>query len=187
MGKSKRGEKLPSRPGYPDWTSAVSSTVKPHSKRKSKSEELSELVPGATRDPRLCSRKAKQRWTRGEDDCPEEMYGLPKLDDNGRPMYRECRGTAVAGTDCCMAHGGSLPNIKKKAERLLEESRDVLMAALIDMALDETKDDNLRLRAIQWGLERSGFGPGVKIDLSLAPWQEMLQKFAGEIEAEEGH
>lgn len=185
------GKKLKeARPGKPEWTRPRKKDTKPESGETSRTERLAEMIPDAVRDPRKCAAPAKIRWVMADFlnlEIPEEMVGKPKLDDNGRPTYRDCNGWSIPGTDRCTSHGGSLPPVRAKAEKLLAESRDTLMNALIELALDETKDDNLRLRAIQWGLERAGFATGIKLDFTIAPWQEMLQKFAGEIEAEEGH
>ena len=88
-----------------------------------------------------------------------------------------CKRYAVRGATVCVFHGGGAPQVKAKAERLLMRGRDIAIDRLLD-AIDDSHDhppcehcgclgarDPLVTKLAVQLLDRTGFGPGVKLEL----------------------
>jgi hypothetical protein len=105
-------------------------------------------------------------------------------DDDGEWVRTEqgerCKRPPVKGATVCPAHGGAAPQVRLKAEAQLRAARDSLMEMLLTIARDEAVQAKDRLKAITWALERAGFKPGMQVDITLKPWQKMLQRMMGD-------
>jgi hypothetical protein len=112
-----------------------------------------------------------------EDFKPTAERPLPALRcTHERPDGSRCkkfgvRGTGFNGTpSMCFIHGGSLPNVKNKAEatltavrmRLVEYAPEAL-EGLIDLAQKPTTGDAIRLKAYTEVLDRAGIKGGMDI------------------------
>ena len=88
-----------------------------------------------------------------------------------------CKRYAVRGAAVCVFHGGGAPQVKAKAERMLMRGRDVAIDRLLD-AIDDSHDhppcehcgclgirDPLVLKMAIAVLDRTGLGPGVKLEM----------------------
>jgi phosphopentomutase len=70
---------------------------------------------------------------------------------------KRCRQSAILGGTVCRFHGGSAPQVKRKAEERLAHLVDPSIAKL--EKLIESNSDNVALGAIRDILDRSGFRP----------------------------
>ena len=89
-----------------------------------------------------------------------------------------CKRYAVRGATVCVFHGGAAPQVRAAAERLLMRGRDIAIDRLLD-AIDDSHDhppcehcgcrpavrDPLVLKMAIALLDRTGFGPGVHLEV----------------------
>ena len=89
-----------------------------------------------------------------------------------------CKRYSVRGAAVCVFHGGGAPQVKAKAERMLMRGRDIAIDRLLD-AIDDSHDhppcehcgclpaarDPLVLKTAIAVLDRTGFGPGVHLEV----------------------
>jgi hypothetical protein len=68
-----------------------------------------------------------------------------------------CRNYAIKGGNVCKNHGGSAPQVKRKARERLLEAVDPAAAELARIALNG-KSEQVRLNAIKELFARAGFG-----------------------------
>ena len=79
-------------------------------------------------------------------------------------------------------HGGSSPQAKRSAKERLLALREPALVALGRVLRDPKVDDSTKVRAALGILDRTGFPAGLKlgVDESVAPWQQLLRRIAGE-------
>lgn len=95
-----------------------------------------------------------------------------------------CKRPAMLGGNVCRAHGGAAPQTRAKALRRLEQASDVLVQRLLSFAVDGDVADNVALAAIRDALDRAGLTPTHALEVSVAPWQQVLQGVARVIQAD---
>ncbi len=100
--------------------------------------------------------------------------GFVIRDEEGRALLRPCERAPLKGQRVCWVHGGANRNSLAKAESQLKASRDKLMSFLLEIAENPDVKPEVRLKAQQWALERTGFHSRAEIDMALKPWQQML-------------
>ena len=91
---------------------------------------------------------------------------------------KPCQRPAILGGNVCYHHGGSAPQTKAKALRRLEQATDVLVQRLLGFALDGRVADPVALQAIRDALDRAGMNPKTAVEVSIAPWQDVLEGIA---------
>lgn len=104
------------------------------------------------------------------------------------PQRRQCKAVKSNGVRCgnppikgatvCRMHGGSAPQVRKKAAERLLAASDSLMAALLKIATS-AESEGVRLAAIKDALDRAGFAPAQMVKLGLAqddPFTELLNE-----------
>jgi hypothetical protein len=80
----------------------------------------------------------------------------------------------------CLTHGGSLPSVRKAAERRLVLASDPAAEKLIHMALFQRDiGDTDRLRALVQILDRAGVAGKKTIEVEVKTWQKVLQRVYG--------
>lgn len=89
---------------------------------------------------------------------------------NGQP----CKSMAARGANVCRVHGGSAPQVKRAAQRRLQQAADVLTERLLGFALDGDVPDAIALAAVRDALDRAGLKPGVEIEVTAKPYEEIL-------------
>ena len=115
-----------------------------------------------------------------------DAEGHPVLDADGRKQYKPCRNWARKGQEVCRSHGGNTSQALIKAEEQLRRARDPLMAEMLEIAFDRRLPVADRYKALAWALERSGFKPGMAVELETPPWQQALHDlFAGKYDEPE--
>lgn len=88
-----------------------------------------------------------------------------------------CKRYSTPGATVCVFHGGGAPQVRAKAERMLMRGRDIAIDHLLD-AIDDSHDhppcehcgcqgvrDPITLRMALAVLDRTGLGPGVKLEM----------------------
>ncbi|MBZ5739770.1 hypothetical protein [Nocardioides mangrovi] len=98
-------------------------------------------VPGSKNDARRCTATANRTGER-------------------------CKAPAIKGGNVCRMHGGALPQVRKKAAERLQEMVEPALVELNKILAREDTSDADKLRAIQMVLDRTGHGPGSKLEVS---------------------
>lgn len=116
-------------------------------------------------------RDAAKRTKRS--DAPKGISGVPGSKNDSRRCTatahrtgERCKAPAILGGTVCRVHGGATPNVKKKAKERLLELVDPALAALHKVLTDPASDDSVKVRAALGILDRTGHGPGSKIEVS---------------------
>jgi HEAT repeat protein len=81
---------------------------------------------------------------------------------NGDP----CRKAPILGGTVCDVHGGRAPQVKASAAQRLADMVDPLLTELFRIA-QSGENDAVRLAAIKDALDRAGYKPKEKIDVSV--------------------
>lgn len=87
-----------------------------------------------------------------------------------------CGRWPVKGATVCPKHGGSAPQVRRKAQERLLAAADSLMAQLLKIATS-AESESVRLAAIRDALDRAGFAPAQLVKLGIGnedPWGDML-------------
>jgi hypothetical protein len=89
-----------------------------------------------------------------------------------------CRNFAIKGSHVCRIHGGSTKAARVSAAQRMIEMRLKAIGVVDGMLDDPSIDPNVRLRAAQIVLDRSGMGPSSKIEheVEVKPWERLLQE-----------
>ena len=77
-----------------------------------------------------------------------------------------CKANAIKGSNVCRVHGGSAPQVKAKAQQRLLAAADDAAAVLVQIIMDESKPDNVRVTAIKDLLDRAGLKPVEQIEVT---------------------
>lgn len=99
---------------------------------------------------------------------------------NGKNAGNRCLKLRELGTTVCKAHGGSLPMVRKAAQRRLGMAALPAVEHLLFIALEKKGvTDGDRLRALVEVLNRAGITGKETLVIELKPWQNMMQRLAG--------
>lgn len=115
---------------------------------------------------------------------PDEMRCVAKAIGRDNPWRgNRCARIRVKGAVVCRTHGGTLPNVKKAAQRRLAMAALPASERLIHIALVKKKVSNRdRIRALLEVLDRAGVRGVQTIEIELKPWQQILQAVYGEMD-----
>lgn len=105
-----------------------------------------------------------------------DKEGRYVLDSDNNVLYRPCMRAAMIGADVCPPHGGKLPQTKAAARRRLEGSTDLVVARLLEIALDPKTEEKTVVQAITQILDRAGIKGGQEIEIKVPGWQEALKE-----------
>ena len=116
---------------------------------------------------------------------------MARYDDQNRRLCNKttragnpCRAPALKGGLVCNKHGGSLPNVKAKAARvLLEELIDPALNRLTKLVEDDSLPAQVHLGASKLVLEMTGFK--VPTQVEVIPPLAVINDWIEELEAEE--
>lgn len=89
-----------------------------------------------------------------------------------------CKRAAIRGGFVCTSHGGAAPQVKKKARERLAELVDPFITELRRIVMESDADDSVKLRGIIALLDRTGYGPGAKLEVGLSKWDDMIATLA---------
>lgn len=76
---------------------------------------------------------------------------------------RRCRAYAIKGGTVCVYHGGSAPQVRAAAQRVLLAAVDPALAELVTLARS-AESESVRLQAVRDILDRVGLGATTKIE-----------------------
>jgi hypothetical protein len=93
-----------------------------------------------------------------------------------------CKAAPIHGAKVCRAHGGATQHVKRAARERLLELVDPALAELHRVLTDATADDAVKVRAALGILDRTGHGPGAKVELGLSTWDQKLEEVFGRVE-----
>ena len=111
------------------------------------------------------------------------MRGLPEPQKCKRIKRdgERCGNAPISGATVCRMHGGSAPQVRRKAAERLAAHADILMAALLKIAAS-AESEAVRLSAVRDALDRAGFGAAQMLKLVPAddPWSNLLEEIMDE-------
>ncbi len=89
----------------------------------------------------------------------------------------QCTNFARIGMNVCRKHGGSAPQVIRKAQVRLLMASDRLMAQLLLIAEDKSEPTPVRLAAIRDALDRAGLGAKqqIEIEAKVETWETRVQ------------
>lgn len=131
---------------------------------KAKSRGKTEQDASASADQRLTPANKKSK--------PKGQLGVPGSKDPSRRCTatanrtgKRCGAPAIKGATVCRMHGGALPQVKAKAKERLLALVDPALAALHEVLTNPKADDSTKVRAALGILDRTGHGPGAKLEI----------------------
>ncbi|WP_426241856.1 hypothetical protein [Nocardioides sp. LHG3406-4] len=143
-------------------------------------KDLSEALPTKPkRDRAAASARKAARGARTEQPAKPGMPG--SVNDSRRcsaTAHRtgeRCKAPAIKGSQVCRVHGGAAPQVKRSAKERLLELLDPALASLHKVLTDPDADDSTKVRAALGILDRTGHGPGQKIDIGVSKWDELME------------
>ena len=86
-----------------------------------------------------------------------------------------CRNTAIKGGTVCRMHGGSSKHVQKRARERLMEMVDPALVQLNRMLEAPTTSDSDRTRIALAVLDRTGYGAGMRLEVEVKPWEQVMQ------------
>lgn len=88
---------------------------------------------------------------------------------------RGCKNPPILGGTVCRMHGGSAPAVRAAANRRLLAMVLPALARLDAIVRKPETSDADRIRAIVEVLNRTGFSGKTEIELTVAPWQAIIE------------
>ena len=132
---------------------------------------------GGRGEPRSTKKVKKSAAATGRPACDKcgEVHGrCAGHTKHGPNTGKPCGANPRAGALVCTKHGGNHPGQKKAAKERLLELVDPALAALHKVLTDPNTDDHNKVRAAQLVLDRTGFKPGIVIEVGTSPFDAMI-------------
>lgn len=104
----------------------------------------------------------------------KERLGLPQKCVAHTSAGNPCQASPIKGGVVCWHHGGSAPQVQRKAAERLLYAADRLVAELLKIATSE-QNPAVRLAAVRDALDRIGLGKNREVDLVIKPWAQNLE------------
>ncbi len=95
-----------------------------------------------------------------------------------------CGNPPMKGGTCCRMHGGSAPQVQRKAQERLLAAADTMAAELLKIATDKKVPYPVRLAAIRDALDRAGISRNIDVTLGVKKWEEIAEEILLDIETE---
>ena len=111
--------------------------------------------------------------------------GMWIVDSDNVVLTRQCANWPIPGGDVCVAHGGGLEQVRNAAKLRLIAAADIMVGALLEIALNKRVDDRTRVMAINSALDRAGIKAGVEVDVNIPQWQQTLRALFENPDAED--
>jgi hypothetical protein len=86
-----------------------------------------------------------------------------------------CKKAAIRGATVCRSHGGATKQVQRKARELLDRMVEPALHTLREVMLDPASSDSDKLRSVQMLLDRTGFGPGLKVEHEVKQWEVTMR------------
>lgn len=91
----------------------------------------------------------------------------------GKHSKLPCRNDAIRGGNVCRMHGGSAPQVKKKAAQRIMEAADDAAGLLVLFMEDSKNDIKVRTQIAQDLLNRAGFAGKQTISVETPRWEDV--------------
>lgn len=95
-----------------------------------------------------------------------------------------CKSSPIRGGTICTKHGGSAPQVQRKAQERLLAAADTMAAELLKIATDKKVPYPVRLTAIRDALDRAGVSRNIEISLGVKKWESIAEEILLDIETE---
>lgn len=126
--------------------------------------------------------------------CSGEAYirderGGYILDAEWHRIRRPCLANPSTGATVCQSHGGRIPAVRAKAQRVITEASEVVALRLVGLTATKDEDGDtiehkVRLAAANSVLDRAGIKGGVEIEVTLPGYKKIMGAMFGAEEAE---
>ncbi len=93
---------------------------------------------------------------------------------------KQCDRYKTVGVDVCYWHGSASPQAKNKVDRLFALAADLALEVLVD-ELEQADNPADRIRAARAILDRAGYGPLRRIEITTDALEKELEKVNKEI------
>jgi hypothetical protein len=90
-----------------------------------------------------------------------------------------CKNAALSGAKVCKFHGGAAKHVRNAARARLANAADRMAKELLNMATDDNVSDAVKLNAIRDALDRAGLKPGVEVEITTKPIDQILDGLEG--------
>ncbi len=105
---------------------------------------------------------------------------LDRCNAKSKTAGRQCARYRTAGLKVCYWHGAETPQAKNKVDRLFALAADLAIEVLVDeMERGENSAD--RIRAARAILDRAGYGPLRRLEITTGALEEELDKLNREV------
>ena len=94
---------------------------------------------------------------------------------------KPCQRPPMSGQNVCFHHGGAAPQSVAAARRRLMASSDRVGALLLRIAEDEKTPPAVRLAAIRDVLDRAGVTVKQELEITVQPWQQIIDGIVAEV------
>lgn len=111
------------------------------------------------------TRRAPSKERKGISGVPGSKNPERRCHATANKTGEQCKRAAIKGGTVCPIHGGSTPKVREKARERLLALVDPALAALQAVLTDPKADDSTKVRAALGILDRTGHGPGAKIEI----------------------
>lgn len=143
-----------------------------------RSERPEEHAPDHVSDEDTAGRGSVTVGRDGEEATPRVRTG-PQCSarrTNGLP----CKNAPMKGSVVCARHGGLAPQVKKKAKERLMELVHPAISELYRILHNPETDDAVKVRAATAILDRTGFRPGMVLQVEPGDkWADLLDEAGG--------
>lgn len=95
-----------------------------------------------------------------------------------------CKNAPVLGAKVCRMHGGSAPQVKEKAAARLREGVMPMLATLYRLANDDSVPPAVQLAAVRDWLDRSGIKEAIAVEVTVQPWERLVDGIVAEVSDE---
>lgn len=92
-----------------------------------------------------------------------------------------CRLPPVKGAAVCHKHGGSAPQVKRKAAERIANASDVAAVKLVQLIQDPSVPYAIQLAAAKDLLDRAEVTGKAKVELEVKPWEELLSGIVADV------
>lgn len=159
--------------------------------RKGSGEQTGNAAPSEERgDAPDSQKKQQQKRATAKDPQPRKgiqgVRGGPSPVGSKNPERRctatanrtgeRCKAPAILGGTVCRMHGGNLPQVKNKAKERLLALVDPALAALHQVLTSKDADDATKVRAALGILDRTGFKPGMTIEVGVNKFDQVVSE-----------
>jgi hypothetical protein len=150
--------------------------------KKRKSREEASSVSGVSsgtakarsvKKPPNAGNKPVTRST-GEWAAPGSVHPERRCKGKARRTGERCKKAAIKGGSYCPSHGGALPGVAKQAKERLLALVEPALVELHRVLTDPKADDAVKVRAALGILDRTGHGPGARIEFGVSRFEETL-------------